>query len=89
MHILHRIKKTDRQIDDEMTEISDKNTDDIVLYKSEDGSPAIKVRLREETLWLTQDEIAKLFSRERTVITKHINNVFRTGELDEKSNVKK
>ena len=62
---------------------------EIIIYKAKDGQTAIDVRLQDDTVWLTQDEMARLFKRERTVITKHINNVFATGELDEKSNVQK
>lgn len=47
----------------------------------------IEVRLENETVWLTQQQISELFQRERSVITKHINNVFDEGELDEESNV--
>ncbi|MGA2623112.1 MAG: hypothetical protein ABSF91_04600 [Bacteroidota bacterium] len=72
-----------------MTKNSEGRKGEIVIYKAEDGQTAIDVRLQDETVWLTQDEMARLFKRERTVITKHINNVFRTGELDEKSNVQK
>ncbi len=45
------------------------------------------VRLEEDTVWLTQGQMTELFQRDRTVITRHINNVFAEGELDEKSNV--
>ena len=62
---------------------------EIVLYKAEDGQTALEVRLQEETIWLTQDQISKLFQRDRTVITKHLNNIFKTKELEEKSNVQK
>ena len=47
------------------------------------------MRLDEETVWLTQEQMAELFQRERTVITKHIPNVFLEGELVEESNVQK
>lgn len=47
----------------------------------------MEVRLENETVWLTQQQITELFQRERTVITKHINNVFKEKELDEESNV--
>jgi hypothetical protein len=49
----------------------------------------IEVKFQEDTAWLTQGQITELFLRDRTVITKHINNVFKEGELDEKSNVQK
>ena len=47
----------------------------------------MRVRFEDETVWLTQDQIATLFERDRTVIVKHIANIFSEGELDEKSNV--
>ncbi len=56
---------------------------EILLYQTEDGQTKIDVRLEEETVWLTQVQMAELFQKERSVITKHINNVFREGELDE------
>ena len=52
----------------------------IVVYKSPDGSE-LPVKTDGETVWLTQEQMCRLFGRERTVITKHINNVFREGEL--------
>jgi prophage maintenance system killer protein len=60
----------------------DTNLGEIILYQSEDGSATLTVHLREETVWLTQAQMQELFSRERSVITKHINNVFKEGELD-------
>lgn len=60
---------------------------EILIYQSEDGSTKIQTRLENETVWLTQEQMSELFQRERSVITKHIRNVFQEGELDEKSNV--
>lgn len=62
---------------------------EVVLYRAEDGAAVLDVRLHGDTVWLTQDQMAKLFGRERSVITKHIRNVFKEGELQEKSNVQK
>ncbi len=62
---------------------------EIEIYKTTDGQTEIEVKFQEDTVWLTQSQITELFSRDRTVITKHINNVFKDGELDEKSNVQK
>lgn len=59
----------------------------IVIYKSKTKDVELKVSFINETVWLSQDQMTKLFGRERTVITKHINNVFREGELPQKSNV--
>ena len=67
--------------------MTDKNKNNIVLYQSPDGSASLDVHLDHETVWLTQKQMAELFLRERSVITKHLRNVFAEGELDEKSNV--
>lgn len=56
----------------------------IVIYKTNDGQTAIEVRMENETVWLTQVQMAELFQKDRTVIGRHIRNVFREGELDEK-----
>ena len=63
------------------------NKHEIIIYQTTDGLTKIDVRMQSETLWLTQAQIAELFGRERSVITKHIRNIFNDGELDEKSNV--
>ena len=60
--------------------------DEIVLYQPDD-TIKLEVRLEDETVWLTQQQMADLFQKNRTVITRHINNIFQEGELDEKSNV--
>jgi len=56
---------------------------EILLYQTEDGQTKIDVRLEEETVWLSQAQMGELFQKERSVITKHINNIFKEGELDE------
>ncbi len=64
------------------------NTNDkIVIYQTDDGNTAIDVRLENETVWLTQKQMEILFQKDQSVIARHINNVFREGELDEKSNM--
>lgn len=59
---------------------------EIIIYKSAQG-PEIEVKVEKETLWLTQEQISRLFNTERSVITKHLSNIFQSGELKEKSNV--
>jgi hypothetical protein len=56
---------------------------EIILYKNQDGNIKIDVRLEEETVWLTQAQIALLFGKGRSTITEHIANVFSEGELSE------
>lgn len=60
---------------------------EVLLYQTAEGGPALDVRLERDTVWLTQAQMAELFGRERSVVTKHIRNVFKEGELEEKSNV--
>ncbi|MBN9349349.1 MAG: virulence protein RhuM/Fic/DOC family protein [Chitinophagaceae bacterium] len=57
---------------------------EIEIYKTPDGGTEVEVKFEKETVWLNQAQIAELFQRDRTVITKHINNAFKEGELDEK-----
>lgn len=57
----------------------------IIMYQTEDGNTKISVTLDNETLWVTQAQMAELFQRERSVITKHISNIFAEGELDKNS----
>ena len=56
-------------------------TSEIVLYQTEDGRTRIDVRTSAETVWLSQDQMAKLFQRDKSVISRHISNVFSEGEL--------
>jgi len=59
----------------------------MIIYQTEDGLTKIDVSFDGDTVWLTQAQMAELFQRERSVITKHIGNIFKEGELPEKSNV--
>ena len=58
-----------------------------ILYTTPEGEVKLNVLLENETIWLTQEQMSQLFDRERSVITKHIGNIFSEGELEEKSNV--
>ncbi|OIP01215.1 MAG: hypothetical protein AUJ98_05190, partial [Bacteroidetes bacterium CG2_30_33_31] len=55
---------------------------EIIIYQNEVSSTKIEVRLEEETVWLTIDQISGLFQRDRSVISRHINNIFKEGELN-------
>ena len=59
---------------------------EIVLYQP-DETIRLEVWLENETVWLTQAQISQLFQRERSVISRHINNAFKEGECDQESNV--
>jgi hypothetical protein len=55
---------------------------EIILYRSPDGKARMDVRLDGETLWLNLNQLAGLFERDKSVISRHISNVYKTGELD-------
>lgn len=57
------------------------NTSDILIYQNQDGSIKIDVRLEDETVWLTQEQMAVLFGKGRSTIAEHIINVYQEGEL--------
>jgi hypothetical protein len=57
---------------------------EIIIYQTADGTPSIEVHMENETVWLTQEQMALLFGKGRTTITEHIVNIFKEGELDEK-----
>lgn len=59
-------------------------TGEILIYQNQEGNIKVDVRLEEETVWLTQDQMAMLFGKGRSTITEHIGNIFKEGELDEK-----
>lgn len=60
------------------------NDDQILIYQNTDGSVKVEVRMEDETIWLSQMQIAQLFGKGRSTITEHIQNIFLEGELDEK-----
>ena len=55
---------------------------DILIYKTDDGSAQIKVNLDTDTIWLDSHQMAHLFGRDRTVIVRHIRNIYKTEELE-------
>lgn len=65
-----------------MTNLESKNN--LITYNSNDGKTSFSVNVLDETVWLTQKQMAELFDKDRSVITKHINNIFKEGELKEK-----
>ena len=60
----------------------------IVIYQSEDGQTQVDVRLENETVWLTQAQMVELFQTTKQNVSLHVGNVFKEGELEEKSTVK-
>ena len=62
---------------------------EIVLYRPNELAEHIEVRVGEETVWLSQEQLVRLFQRDQSVISRHIRNVFKEGELEENSNMQK
>ena len=58
---------------------------EIIIYKTSKNDVELKVHFENETVWLSQAQISELFGIERSVITKHLNNIFKNGELSENS----
>ena len=61
---------------------------EIVIYTSEDGSVSLDTKLENETIWLTQDMMTKLFETTKQNISLHINNIYKDEELDKTSTIK-
>ena len=55
---------------------------DIIIYQTEDGEIKLDVKMEKETVWLTQAQMGELFQKDRTVIGRHINNIYKEGELE-------
>ena len=56
--------------------------DQVILFQAADGQVSLDVRLEADTVWLSQAQMAELFGRERSVISRHVGNVFKEGELE-------
>lgn len=63
----------------------EENNNNIVIYQTDDGMTKIDVKLEDETVWLSQQQMAELFSTSRTNIIEHINNIYAEEELDKNS----
>ena len=65
------------------------NQGEIVIYQTPDGQIELDVKIEKETVWLSLNQIAMLFDRDKSVISRHITNVFKDGELEANSVVAK
>ena len=65
------------------------NYGEIIIYQTEDGLTKLDVRMEDETVWLTQQQMAELFQTSRTNVVDHISNIYSEGELDEHSTCRK
>ena len=60
---------------------------DIIIYQTEDGLTKINVNMQNETVWLSIDQMAELFGRDKSTISRHIKNIYTEGELERESTV--
>ena len=65
------------------------NQSQILLYRAEDGKTQIQVKLQDETVWLTQAQMAELFQKNVRTISEHIQNLFEEGELEKEATIRK
>ena len=65
------------------------NKGEIIICQTEDGQTSLEVKLIEETVWLNLNQMAELFKRDNSVISRHISNIFKTGELSKEATVEK
>ena len=63
------------------------NKGELIIYQTEDGLTKIDVRMENETVWLSLEQMAELFQRDKSTISRHIKNVFQEGELTEDATV--
>ena len=61
------------------------SNDNILIYRSEDGKIKIDIRFESETVWLSLDQMATLFGRDKSTISRHVKNVFKEGKLQSTS----
>ena len=65
------------------------NKGEIIIYETKDGETSIDVRMEEETVWLTLNQMCNLFDRDKSVVSRHIRNIYNEGELELNSTVAK
>ena len=73
-----------RKKEDKVLSVRDELTE-FIMYTTPDGNVKVEIFVHKETVWLNQDKIALLFGVQRPAITKHLKNIFESGELDENS----
>lgn len=61
----------------------------IIVYQAKNGAIELRGDIRQETIWATQAQIVELFDVDQSVVSRHIKNIFKDGEIEEKSNMQK
>jgi len=63
--------------------------DQIIIYQTEDGQTSVDMKLESDTIWLTLNQLSLLFERDKSVISKHLHNIYDNGELDRRATIAK
>jgi hypothetical protein len=66
-----------------------KSKGEVVIYKSPEGKPELEVKLKENTVWLTQKQMSNLFQKDVRTVNEHIKNVYKERELEKNSTIRK
>ena len=59
-----------------------RNEQNIIIYQNDDGNIKLDVHLQDDSVWVTQEQMAQLFGKAKSTINEHINNIFKEGELE-------
>ena len=62
---------------------------EVIIYKTEDGLTQVDVTFEDDTVWLTQEQMAELFQKAKSTINEHISNIYKEGELQQRSTMRK
>lgn len=65
------------------------NNSEVIIYKTEDGLTQVDVTFEDDTVWLTQEQMAELFQKAKSTINEHISNIYKEGELQQRSTMRK
>ena len=69
--------------------MKNKSPKNVIIYQTKSGAIELQGDFKHETFWVTQAQIVKLFSIDQSVVSRHIKNIFKDGEVDRKSNMQK
>lgn len=67
----------------------EKEPKEIIIYQAKDGAIELRGDFKHENIWASQEQIVDLFSVDQSVVSRHVNNIFRSGEVNKKSNMQK
>lgn len=72
-----------------MLEVRSELENQVAIFKNESGDIEVSVKLSDETVWLSLNQLTEVFGRDKSVISRHLSNIFKEGELEQESTVAK